>query len=78
MIREVIDIHVRATGRVFADRSATVRVTWSNVNGRPAFDMKAIREAAAQAGIDLSQFENVGDPADRLTISIPAPASAAA
>jgi hypothetical protein len=50
MIREVIDIHVRAAGRVFADRSATVRVTWSNVNGR----------------------------ADRLTISIPAPASAAA
>jgi hypothetical protein len=46
-----------------------VAVTWSTVKGRPAYDMPAIRAAAAQAGIDLSQFETAGDPTDRLTIS---------
>jgi hypothetical protein len=45
-----------------------VTVTWSAVRGRPAYDMPAIREAAAAAGIDLTQFEAVGDPTDRLTI----------
>jgi hypothetical protein len=55
-----------------------VQVTWSAVKGRPAFDTKAIREAAERAGIDLSQFETAGDPTDRLAISIRASAPAAA
>ncbi|HEX2554220.1 MAG TPA: hypothetical protein VHL98_10990 [Microvirga sp.] len=47
-----------------------VSVTWSPVKGRPAYDMKGIREAAAAAGVDLSRFETVGDPTDRLVITI--------
>jgi hypothetical protein len=34
--------------------------------------MKGIREAAAAAGIDLAQFETVGDTTDRLTIRLTA------
>ena len=49
-----------------------VAVTWSSVKGRGSFDMKGIREAAAAAGIDLAQFETVGDPTDRLTIRLTA------
>ena len=53
-------------------------VVWSPVKGRPSFDMPAIREAAEKADIDLSQFETVGDPTDRLTITIQATQSRAA
>jgi hypothetical protein len=49
-----------------------VAVTWSSVKGRPSFNMKEIREAAAAAGIDLAKFETVGDPTDRLTIRLTA------
>lgn len=53
------------------------RVTWSAVKGRPAYDHKAIRAAAAAAGIDVEQFVTTGDPTDRLVIiEIPAPAGA--
>jgi len=45
-----------------------VSVTWSAVRGRPAFDDKAIREAAIAAGIDVEAFSTVGDPTDRLSI----------
>jgi hypothetical protein len=47
-----------------------VSVTWSAVKGRPSYDMKAIREAAAAAGIDLAEYETVGEPTDRLVIRI--------
>jgi hypothetical protein len=53
-----------------------VTVNWSPVKGRPSYDIPAIREAAAQAGIDLSQFETTGEPSDRLTITISGAASA--
>lgn len=45
-----------------------ISVTWSAVKGRVSFDSKAIREAAEAAGIDISQFETVGEPTDRLVI----------
>jgi hypothetical protein len=54
------------------------KVTWSSVKGRPSYDVPAIREAAQRCGLDLSQFETVGDPVGRLTISIRADASRAA
>jgi hypothetical protein len=47
-----------------------VRLVWSAVKGRPSYDMKAIREAAASAGIDLTQFETTGAASDRLDIRI--------
>jgi len=55
-----------------------VAITWAPLKGRTSYDMKAIREAASKAGIDLAQFETVGEPTDRLTITIRASASAAA
>jgi len=54
-----------------------VSVIWSPVKGRPSYDIPALRKAAAQAGIDLSQFETTGEPSDRLTINIRGAASAA-
>jgi len=47
-----------------------VRLIWSAVKGRPSYDMKAIREAAAAAGIDLAQFETTGQASDRLEIRV--------
>lgn len=52
-----------------------VTVSWAAVKGRPSWDNKGLRAAAEAAGLDLSQFETVGDPSDRLTITI-APQSA--
>jgi hypothetical protein len=47
-----------------------VSVLWSAVKGRPSYDHPGIREAAANAGVDLRQYETVGDPTDRLTIRL--------
>jgi hypothetical protein len=45
-------------------------VNWSQVKGRGSYDAKAIREAAAGAGVDIEQFATVGEPSDRLAILI--------
>lgn len=45
-------------------------VTWSAVKGRPSWDNKAIREAAIAAGVDVEQFSSVGEPTDRLQITL--------
>jgi hypothetical protein len=68
-IPEAAEERPRARGfrRVVGDG---VSVTWSPVRGRPAFDDKAIREAAARAGVDLAQYEVVGEPTDRLVIRV--------
>jgi hypothetical protein len=47
-----------------------VSVVWSPVKGRPSYDMKGIREAAEKAGIDLAEYQLVGDPTDRLVIRV--------
>jgi hypothetical protein len=47
-----------------------VQVTWTAVKGRGSYDIPAIKQAAEQAGIDLSQFEQTGDQTDRLVVSI--------
>jgi hypothetical protein len=62
-------LRARGVSRIAGDG---VAVTWGSVKGRGSFDMKGIREAAAAAGIDLAQFETVGDPTDRLTIRLTA------
>lgn len=45
-------------------------VNWSHVKGRQAYNNKAIQQAAISAGIDIEQYSTVGDPTDRLTISV--------
>jgi hypothetical protein len=45
-------------------------VTWSSVKGRESYDNKAIRTAAAAAGVDVEKFSTVGDPTDRLAILV--------
>jgi hypothetical protein len=66
---------LRAKGlrKVVADG---VVVTWSSVKGRPSYDMKAIREAAAKAGIDVAKYETAGDRTDRLVITTTPPRAA--
>jgi hypothetical protein len=54
-----------------------VSVIWAPVKGRPAYNMKAIREAAAKAGIDLAEYQTVGEPSDRLTIRVAGQSAAA-
>ena len=45
-------------------------VNWSAVKGRVSYNDKAIRELAQKKGIDISKFETVGEPTDRLQILI--------
>jgi hypothetical protein len=46
-----------------------IRIVWSPVVGRPAIDMPKLKEAAAKVGLDIQQFERVGEPSDRLIIT---------
>jgi hypothetical protein len=43
-------------------------VTWVSVKGRQGFDVKALSAAAAAA--DVSEFESISDPTDRLDIRV--------
>jgi hypothetical protein len=45
-------------------------VSWTNVRGRSSYDQKALREAAAAAGLDVEAFSTAGEPTDRLTIFV--------
>jgi hypothetical protein len=45
-------------------------LSWFSVKGRETYDNRAIREAAAEAGIDVESMKNTGEPTDRLTISV--------
>jgi len=44
-------------------------ITWSNVKGRESYDMVALRKAAEEIGLDITPFETVGQPSDRMTIA---------
>jgi hypothetical protein len=45
-------------------------LSWSHVKGRQSYNNKAIQAAAIAAGIDIEQFSTVGEPTDRLTVSV--------
>jgi hypothetical protein len=45
-------------------------IIWSPVKGRQSFDVKALKAAAIAAGVDVAQFETVGDATDRLDIRV--------
>jgi CRISPR/Cas system-associated exonuclease Cas4 (RecB family) len=47
-----------------------LRIVWSSLKGRPSWDMPGLRAAAEAIGLDLAQFEKVGDPSDRLVIRL--------
>jgi hypothetical protein len=47
-----------------------VKVGWSPVAGRTSIDAPRLAAAAAAAGIDISAFEKVGEPSDRLLIQV--------
>ncbi len=49
---------------------ADFSVTWASVKGRPSWDWPALRVAAQSLGLDLQQFETVGEPTDRLTVQV--------
>jgi hypothetical protein len=51
-------------------QAGNVSVAWSAVRGRHTWDDKAIRDTAVRAGIDLSPYQKIGEPSDRLTITI--------
>jgi hypothetical protein len=45
-------------------------IIWSPVKGRQSFDVKALKAAAIAAGVDVAQFETVGEPTDRLDVRV--------
>lgn len=68
-LQEKIKVRLREKGlrKISGDG---LNVVWSNVVGRPAFDIPALKAAAQTAGFDLQRFERVGEPSDRLTIQV--------
>lgn len=79
--RDTADERLRATQQDMRDRlrehgvkKIPGVVNWSHVKGRTSYDNKAIQKAAVAAGIDIEQFSTVGEPTDRLTISLVEPA----
>lgn len=79
--RDMADEQYRETQQAIRDRlrAKGVRkipglINWSHVKGRTAYDNKAIQRAAIEAGVDIEQFSTVGEPTDRLTISLAPPA----
>ena len=47
-----------------------VSVSWAPVKARETTDVKALAAAAREAGIDVASFVSVGEPGDRLTITV--------
>lgn len=47
-----------------------IRIIWSPVKGRPAYDMPKLRAAAAALGLNIEEYSTVGDPTDRLVITL--------
>jgi hypothetical protein len=47
-----------------------VSVSWTQIKGRENTDVKGLREAAENAGIDLDQYTSIADPSDRLTVTV--------
>jgi CRISPR/Cas system-associated exonuclease Cas4 (RecB family) len=47
-----------------------VRIVWSALKGRPSWDWPKLRAAAAKIGLDLAEFETVGNPSDRLEVRV--------
>jgi hypothetical protein len=45
-------------------------ITWAPVKGRQSFDMKALKAAAIAAGVDITQFETIGESTDRLDVHV--------
>jgi hypothetical protein len=45
-------------------------VLWNPVKGRVSMNIPALKKAATDAGVDISQFETIGDPTDRLDIRV--------
>jgi hypothetical protein len=45
-------------------------IIWSPVKGRQSFDVKALKAAAIAAGVDVTQFETIGEPTDRLDVRL--------
>ena len=66
-IEQSIKDRLREAGTRRADLPGW-RVIWSALKGRPSYDMPALREAALKLGLDLGQYETVGNPSDRLDI----------
>lgn len=60
-------LRAKGTRKVVGDG---VKVIWSAVKGRPSYDNKRLREAAADAGVDVAQYSTVGEPTDRLLITL--------
>jgi hypothetical protein len=60
-------LRVKGLRRVAGDDFS---VNWTPLKGRQGFDVKALSAAATAAGIDVIQFETIGESGDRLDIRV--------
>ena len=68
-LQEKIKSRLREKGLRFV-KTRDLNVAWSVVKGRLSFDMPGIKAAAAAAGVNLQSYETVGEPSDRLLVSV--------
>lgn len=45
-------------------------VSWTSQKGRVSYDYTALKEAAIKAGVDVEKFSTVGEPTDRLMVTL--------
>ena len=45
-------------------------VVWSPVKGRTSMNIAALKKAATAAGVDVTEFEQIGEPTDRLDVRV--------
>jgi hypothetical protein len=77
---EAADVKLREARTALTDRlrdngirdikTDGVTITWSSVKGRETCDVRALREAAAEGGIDINKFISISERSDRLTVRL--------
>ena len=68
-IQHAIKERLREKGLNRIDENG-IKIIWSQVKGRPSTDWTKLKEAATLAGVDVESYSSVGDPSDRLTITL--------
>jgi hypothetical protein len=51
-------------------KTSVINVVWSTMVGRPSYDMPKLKAAATAAGVDVQAYERVGEPSDRLSVTV--------
>lgn len=69
-LQEEIKEKLRSLDLRAFDEGGSIKIIWSPVKGRPSYNMPELREAAAKLGLNIQKYETVGQPTDRLMVTL--------